>query len=161
MTTDYLYRERIQCPHSGPSLVYLRNNFFHISTCSDHTNDLYPIYCEAVKQKRSSVLVKSDNGPDYIPSSYKNELLYYQLWRKTGLDTLTVTLNAAGLSAFDPSSGSRSSAVARRTYFDNCVSQHLSGAGSSPAGSVSWYLNLQKLNYQCLTTSVVVVLVVG
>ena len=24
----------------------------------------------------------------------------------------------------------------RRTYFDNCVSQDMSGAGSSPAGSV-------------------------
>ena len=35
-----------------------------------------------------------------------------------------------------------------------------SGAGSSPAGSVGRDLNLQKLNYQCLTTSVAVVLVV-
>ena len=35
----------------------------------------------------------------------------------------------------------------RRTYFDNCVSQHLSGAGSSPAGSVGRDLNLKKLNY--------------
>ena len=46
------------------------------------------------------------------------------------------------------------------TYFDNCVSQHLSGAGSSPAGSVGRDLNLQKLHYQYLTTSVAVVLVV-
>ena len=38
--------------------------------------------------------------------------------------------------------------------------QHLSGAGSSPAGSVGWDLNLQKLNYQYLTISVAVVLVV-
>ena len=44
--------------------------------------------------------------------------------------------------------------------FDNCVSQHLSGAGSSPAGSVGRDLNLQKLNYQCLTTIVAVVLIV-
>ena len=48
----------------------------------------------------------------------------------------------------------------RRTHFDNCVSQHLSGAGSSPADSVGRDLNLLKLNYQCLTTSVAVVLVV-
>ena len=39
-------------------------------------------------------------------------------------------------------------------------SQHLSGAGSSPAGSVGRDLNLQNLNYQCLTTSVAVVLLV-
>ena len=44
--------------------------------------------------------------------------------------------------------------------FDNCVSQHPSGAGSSPAGSVGRELNLPKLNYQYLTTSVAVVLVV-
>ena len=46
------------------------------------------------------------------------------------------------------------------TNFDTFVSQHRSGAGSSPAGSVGRDLNLQKLNYQYLTTSVAVVLVV-
>ena len=46
-----------------------------------------------------------------------------------------------------------------RTYFVD-ASKHLSGAGSSPAGSVGRDLNLQKLNYQYLTTSVAVVLVV-
>ena len=45
-------------------------------------------------------------------------------------------------------------------FSDNCVSQHLSGARSSPADSVGRDLNLQKLKYQCLTTSVAVVLVV-
>ena len=43
----------------------------------------------------------------------------------------------------------------RKKIFDNCASQHL-----SPAGSVGRDLNLQKLNYQYLTTSVAVVLVV-
>ena len=49
------------------------------------------------------------------------------------------------------------SGYGRRIHF---VGQHLSGAGSSPAGSVGRDLNLQKLNYQYLTTSVAVVLVV-
>ena len=44
--------------------------------------------------------------------------------------------------------------------FHNCVRQHLNGAGWSPAGSVGRDLNLQKLNYQYLTTSVAVLLVV-
>ena len=48
----------------------------------------------------------------------------------------------------------------RRTYFDNCVSQHLSGVGSGLAGFVGRDSNLQKLNYQYLTTSVAVLLVV-
>ena len=50
--------------------------------------------------------------------------------------------------------------LGRRTYFDNCVSQHLSGAVSNPVGSVGRDSNLQKLHYQYLTTSVAVVLVV-
>ena len=50
--------------------------------------------------------------------------------------------------------------VSLRTYFDKFVSQHLSGAGSSPADSVGRDLNLQKLHYQYLTTIVAVVLVV-
>ena len=41
------------------------------------------------------------------------------------------------------------------TYFNNCVSQHLCGAGS-----VGRNLNLPKLNYQYLTTGVAVVLVI-
>ena len=36
----------------------------------------------------------------------------------------------------------RGAVAQRRTYFDNCVSQHLSGAGSSPAGAVGRDLNL-------------------
>ena len=47
------------------------------------------------------------------------------------------------------------SSEGRRTYFDNCVRQHLSGAGSRPVGSVGRDLNLQRLSYQYLTTSVV------
>ena len=37
-----------------------------------------------------------------------------------------------------------------RTYFDNCVSQHLSGAGSSPAGSVGRDLNFAKTQLSML-----------
>ena len=48
--------------------------------------------------------------------------------------------------------------VEHRSTID--VGQHLSGAGSSPAGSVGRDLNLQKLSYQWLTTSVAVVLIV-
>ena len=50
--------------------------------------------------------------------------------------------------------------VKRVEHISIIVSVNLSGAGSSPAGSVGRDLNLQKLNYQYLTTSVAVVLVV-
>ena len=45
-------------------------------------------------------------------------------------------------------------------YMNSFSLTHLSGAGSSPAGSVGRDLNLQKLHYQYLSTSVAVVLVV-
>ena len=45
-------------------------------------------------------------------------------------------------------------------HISTIVCLHLGGAGSSPAGSVGRDLNLQKLNYRYLSTSVAVVLVV-
>ena len=45
-------------------------------------------------------------------------------------------------------------------HIPTIVSKHLSVVGSSSAGSVGRDLNLQKLHYQYLTTSVAVVLVV-
>ena len=51
-------------------------------------------------------------------------------------------------------------AVAQWLRASNIISIVVSGAGSSPAGSVGRNLNLQKLNHQYLTTSVAVVLVV-
>ena len=58
--------------------------------------------------------------------------------------------------ASDLSSSLKFKKISRRV--DKFVSQHLSGAGSSPADSVGRDLNYQKLNYQYLTTSVAVVL---
>ena len=54
----------------------------------------------------------------------------------------------------------RRSAVVKRVEHISTIVLVNSDAGSSPAGSVGRDLNLQKLNYQCLTTSVAVVLVV-
>ena len=102
---DVLGRSHLEYPHTGPSVVYLRNNFLHSSTCIEHINDLFPICTEATRNGVSSILVISDNGPDYNPTSVKNDLLYYELWKKSGLDCLTITSNAAGLSAFNPICG--------------------------------------------------------
>ena len=95
-------RSHLEYPQTGPSVVYLRNNFLHSSTCIEHINDLYPICTEATRNGVSSILIISDNGPDYNPTSVKNELLYYELWKKSGLDCLAITSNAAGLSVFNP-----------------------------------------------------------
>ena len=52
-----------------------------------------------------------------------------------------------GLYIFQLPLGMLRSGKGRRTYFDKFVSQHLSGAGSSPSGSISRYLNSEKLHY--------------
>ena len=59
-----------------------------------------------------------------------------------------------------PRRSRRGAVVKGFEHISTRVSQHLSGAGSSPAGSVGRDLNFQNLNYQYLTTSVAVVLVV-
>ena len=33
---DEFGREHVIYPHTGPSIVYLRNNFFHENTCLEH-----------------------------------------------------------------------------------------------------------------------------
>ena len=50
-----------------------------------------------------------------------------------------------GFSPFHNKKSQRGAVVKRVKHI--CVSQHLSGAGSSPVGSVGRDLNLQKLNY--------------
>ena len=42
MVNDKSGRKHVKYPHTGPSVVYLRNNFFHGSTCLEHGNDLFP-----------------------------------------------------------------------------------------------------------------------
>ena len=50
-TTDEHRREHLLYPHSGTSLVYLRNNIFHDNTCLEHANDLFPICIESKKKQ--------------------------------------------------------------------------------------------------------------
>ena len=92
---DESRREHVKYPHTGPSIVYLRNNFFHGSTCLEHVNDLFPICKESVQKGKTNFFVTCDGGPDYHPKSYKNEMLYTKLWREAGLDQLVVTCNVA------------------------------------------------------------------
>ena len=91
MINDESRREHVKYPHTGPSIVYLRNNVFHGSICLEQVNDLFPNF-----------FVICDGGPDYHPKSYKNEMLYTKLWKEAGLDQLVVTCNAAGWSVMNP-----------------------------------------------------------
>ena len=95
-------QEHVPYPHTGPSIVCLRNNFFHDNTCLEHVNDLYPICCESRNRGKTIFIVIADNGPDYNASSNKNSMLYEQLWKESGLDLLIITANESGWSAMNP-----------------------------------------------------------
>ena len=99
---DKYGREHVPYPHTGPAIVYLRNNFFHGNTCLEHINDLFPVCTQSVKKEKTNLIIISDGGPDYNPNSYKNIILYAKLWKVSGLDQLIVTCNAAGWSAMNP-----------------------------------------------------------
>ena len=110
---------------------------------SIHHRNLQRLAMEMYKAYLSTSLVKSIFPTREIPYNLRN----CNPFKSTNIHTVfkgTETISFRG----------------PKTFFDNCVSQHLSGAVSSPAGSVGRDLNLQKLNYQYLTTSVAVVFVV-
>ena len=99
---DKLGRDHVKFPNTGPSVIYLRNNFFHDVTCLEHVNDLAPLCTEMRKIGKGNMIIIADNGPDYHPSSYKNLMLFGKLFKEANLDMPTVTTNPAGLSAHNP-----------------------------------------------------------
>ena len=94
--------EHVPYLHTGPSIVYLRNNFFQDSTCLEHVNDLYPICCKSRKRGKTIFIVIAGSGPDYTTNSYKISMLYAQVWKESDLDILIITANASGWSAMNP-----------------------------------------------------------
>lgn len=87
-------------PHTNSSLVHLRNNIFHINTCLHHINYSFLICKEAVKNGIVSFTVISDNRQDYNPTSYKNKLLYFEIWKESKLDCVMVISSSTWFLAF-------------------------------------------------------------
>ena len=85
-----LGRNHIKCPHSGSSVIYLRNNLFHEMTALEHIKDLAPLPFDAIENGKGNMIIISDNGPDY-----KNMFLFERLWKNTFPDSLTITTNPA------------------------------------------------------------------
>ena len=94
--------EHVPYLHTGPSTVYLRNNFFQGNTCLEHVNDLYPICCKSRKRGKRIFIVIAGSGPDYTTTSYKISMLYAQVWKDSGLDQLIITATASVWSAMNP-----------------------------------------------------------
>ena len=72
---DKIGRNHNNCPHSGPSVIYLRNNCFYEMTALEHINDFAPLCFDAIENGKRNMIIIGDNGPDYNPSSYKNMFL--------------------------------------------------------------------------------------
>ena len=66
--TDKLGRDHLPYHHTGPSIIYLRNNFFHSNICLEHINNLFPICKKSVIRGKTCFMVIGD---DYNPNSYK------------------------------------------------------------------------------------------
>ena len=56
MINDESGRKHVKYPHTGPSIVYLQNNFFHGSTCLEYVIDQFPICTESVQKEKQTFL---------------------------------------------------------------------------------------------------------
>ena len=68
--TDTWERYHVTYPHTSPSIIYPRNNFFmsHMfRTLGLFSDDLYPIFCELAKKNILSMFVTADHRPDCKP----------------------------------------------------------------------------------------------
>ena len=103
MEYDNLGRAHLSTPHSGPSSLFVRSSKYNHSTISTHITDLYLLLkSEIDASTRNSFMFISDGGPDFNPSSVLNQLFLYRLFKRLGLDFLSVFTYAARYSAFNP-----------------------------------------------------------
>ena len=59
---DKYGREHVSYPHTGPSTVYIWNNFFYKNKCLEHLNDFYRICFKSRKRGKKIFIVVADNG---------------------------------------------------------------------------------------------------
>ena len=102
-TTDSMGRTHIPYGRTGDVYVYNRAAKFHNSSAMIHSNDLTEILKEVRDKnpKKNSVLLVSDNGPDWNPQSLQTFLYMGRLWRDSNLDCLMLTTYLPGFSRFN------------------------------------------------------------
>ena len=99
VTYDNLGRVHLSTLYTGPALLSLQANKYHSSSIASHATDLYQIL---VDKDKSSPVIISDGGPDYLPTHCTNSLFYYRLFKRLNLDFMTVCMYAARYLAFNP-----------------------------------------------------------
>ena len=65
MINDESRRDHVKCPHTGPSIVYLRNNFFHGALAFKCERSVKKVF----KREKQNFFVICAGGPDYHPKS--------------------------------------------------------------------------------------------
>ena len=92
-------RANLYTPNAGRSYVFIRAQRFNGTTISTHTTDLHNILTREENQK-PGLLIMSDSGPDFAPTSLLNMIYYYRLFKLLDLDILKIFLYASPYSAF-------------------------------------------------------------
>jgi hypothetical protein len=94
---DKLGRSHIVYGRTGKSHIVNRAQRFHQSSAEEHAHDLQSILEEEVKKHgKKSVLLVTDNGPDWSPKSLHTYIALGRLWRNLKLEVLVQTTFAAG-----------------------------------------------------------------
>ena len=92
-------RANLYTPNAGRSYVFLRAQRFNGTTISTHTTDIHNILNREGNQK-PGLLIMSDSGPDFAPTSLLNMIYYYRLFKLLDLDILKIFLYVSPYLAF-------------------------------------------------------------
>ncbi|XP_033126527.1 uncharacterized protein LOC117124406, partial [Anneissia japonica] len=101
LVNDEHGRDHIKAARTGP-LHVINYGPWQKMTCQVHMNDLYKLISEKLTDRRRSVVIISDGGPDWSYKGYAVLVFYMRLWRDLNLDMLSITSYAPGQSAYNP-----------------------------------------------------------
>ena len=93
-------RAHLYPPNAGRSYVFLSAQRFNSATISTHITDLHNILTREENQNHG-LLIMSDSGPDFAPTSLLNMIYYYRLFKLLDLDILNIFTYASHYSAFN------------------------------------------------------------
>ena len=93
-------RAHLHTPSAGRSYVFLRAQRFNGTTISTYITDLHDILTREENQK-PGLLIMSDSGLDFAPTSSLNMIYYYRLFKLLDLDILNIFAYVSHYSAFN------------------------------------------------------------
>ena len=105
MHADKFGRQHYSIPSTGRSYIHLRANMFERSTGATHYHELTQVIqkfrSENPGPDAKNLVLLIDGGSDFTIKSTKNGLWYNKLFEDLKLESLTVCMYAANLSAYN------------------------------------------------------------